>query len=237
MLPLVLASVVLIATYPEMLFVTLHPVMLLLCFVVLLATADVSLAAYGFRVWTKTGHVAEPHRHRLPRIVLSQLDLLSRRCANLVLPDDPHVGVFVRLGIISLFTAEVITMSPWEFVRTLNPYLNLPPWILPMDTSIAKLGLESLMFPMAMTIFGLFAYSLTWKPRSPTAFRAIGTIYGMLFSLSLLLVLNHLVSQDYLISLVTRFAAILPLTLASAYLAWIAEISIRRIINRAKKGP
>jgi len=236
-LPLVLASVLLIATHPEMLFVTLRAVMLLLCFVVLLLTANVSLAAYAFRVRAKTGHVTGPSRHRLPRILLSQLDLLSQRCANLVLPDNPHVGVFVRLGIVSLFIAEVITISPWEFVRTLNPYLNLPPWVLPMDASTAELGLESLMLPMIMTIFGLFAYSLTWKPRWPRAFRAIGTIYVTLFSLSLLLVVNHLMSQDYLIDLVTRFVAILPLTLASAYLAWITEISTRHIINWAKKAP
>ena len=228
--PLILASIIIIVTHPEMLVVTLHPVMLLLCFLALIVTVAASLVAYMLRIWSKMRHLAKSHRRRWPRTMLSQLDLLSQRCANIVLPDAPHVGAFVRLGIVSLFTAEVITMSPWEFVRTLHPYLNLPPWILPLDTSIAKLSLESLILPMAMTIFGLFAYSLTWRPRSSTAFRAIGTIYSMLFFLSLLLVLNHLVSQDYLMSLVTRFMAILPLTLVSAYLAWMAEILIRRIL-------
>jgi hypothetical protein len=235
-LPLVLTSVVLIATHPEWLILTLHPVMLLFCSAVLFATADVSVFAYTLRTRARTRQNAKPHRHRLLKAVLSQVNLVYQRCANLVLPGDPHVGVFVRLGIISLFVAEVITMSPWEFVRNLNPYLNLPPWVLPMDAAIPELGVMSLMLPIIMTIFGLFAYSLTWSPRWARAFRAIGAIYFMLLSASLLIVIRHLLSQDYVMDLITRFIVILPLTLVSAYLAWISEMGIRRfIVSRVKK--
>jgi hypothetical protein len=231
--PLILASIAIIVVHPEMLFVTLHPVMLLLCFLALIVTVAASLVVYVLRIWSKMRHPAKSHRRRWSRTALSQLDLLAQLYASVMLPDAPRVGAFVRLGITSLFTAEVITMYPWEFVRALHPYLNLPSWILPLDAGIANLSLESLILPMAMTIFGLFAYSLTWRPRSSTWFRVIGAIYSTLFFLSLFLVLNHLVSQDYLMWLVTRFMAILPITLVSAYLAWMAEILIRRIlINR-----
>ena len=229
------ASLMLMMMKPELLSATLKAPLLLVCFSTLLVTVNASLLAHMLRVRWRRKAPRAWHPHRLYNLVTSFFDPLSKRFAPLVLPDGPHVGVFVRLGTVSLFTAQVLTMSPWEFLRALHPYLNLPSWILPEETSMGGLGPEGIVLPIAMSVFGLFAYSLKWKPSASSAFRMVRTAYTGLFFVSLFVVLWHLLSADYLIELAARFITILPLTLVSAYLAWMSEILLRRTVISWKR--
>jgi hypothetical protein len=111
-LSLAIASFKLIMTNPGMLFAALRAPLLLVCFLALLVTANVSLFAYVLRVRWRRRRPRASHPRRLYNLVMSLFDPLSKWFAPLVLPDSSHIGVFVRLGIVSLFTAQVFTMSP-----------------------------------------------------------------------------------------------------------------------------
>lgn len=226
--PLVLAAFLIIEKEAEILF---SLPMLLLLVSVLSVMTTISIVVCTFRLWIATKTQTKRERHRVVEWLCSSLDAGPfRKLGQRILPDKPQMGAFVRLGVVSLFITEILTISPAEFLRSSDVYLDLLLSMIPSRSLMLSTSIYSIVLALAMSALGLFAFSLKWKPSSPRAFRSIGNVYALLFPLSLVFLIKQALSgQDYTISFLAEFTVMLPFAMASAYGAWILESALRHI--------